>query len=485
MAPTSRPNLHCLIPQPTMHPMIPNAVAPMDAPTFQSFRQLRARAGLILLALASGGLTNLSAPAAPVFSYPYTKEILPNGLTTLVIPMASPGQVAFYSVVRTGSRDEVEEGKSGFAHFFEHMMFRGTKKFPAAEYEAIVSSIGASANAYTTDDLTAYHLKFGTEDLERVIEIESDRFQNLAYAEAAFQTEAGAVYGEYRKSITSPFSVLNEKVQDLAYDVHTYKHTTIGFERDIKVMPQQFQYSLSFFRRFYRPENVVLIIAGDVDPKTTIALVKKYYGGWEKGYMPPAIVPEPPQQAERTAEITYAGKTLPIINIAYKGDAFDPANRDYAAALLIEDLAFGPTSDLRKKLQLKEQKVQMLNGNVPMNRDQPLFEVLAMVKQPEDINYVRDEVYRTLEEFKTKPVAADRLRDLKRRNKYSFLMSLDTPGAVAGGLARFVALTGDIAVIETLYAQMEAVTPEDIMRAAKKYFTPERRTVVVLKGSPS
>ena len=108
-----------------------------------------------------------------------------------------------------------------------------------------------------------------------------------------------------------------------------------------------------------------------------------------------------------------------------------------------------------------------------------------MVKKPEDIAYVRDEIYRTLEDFKTKPVEAGRLRDLKRRNKYSFLMALDTPGAVAGALARFVALTGDIAVIETLYSQMEAVTPEDLMRAAKKYFTPERRTVVVLKGSQS
>ncbi len=436
----------------------------------------------LLLALAG---TAVAANAPRVFPYPYEKHTLPNGLTALLIPMESPGVVAYYSIGRTGSRDEVEEGKSGFAHFFEHMMFRGTKKFPSDVYEGIVTRIGASANAYTSADLTAYHLKFGKEDLERVTEIESDRFQNLSYSESAFQTEAGAVYGEYRKNITSPFAWMGEKMQALAYDVHTYKHTTIGFERDIKVMPQQFQYSLSFFRRFYRPENVVLIIAGDVDPKATIALVKKFYGDWEKGYTPPAIVPEPPQKAERTAEITYAGKTLPIINIAYKGDAFDPANKDYAAALLIEDLAFGPTSDLRKKLQLKEQKVQMLNGNVPMNRDQPLFEVLAMVKQPEDIAYVRDEVYRTLEDFKTKPVAADKLRDLKRRNKYSFLMNLDTPDAVAGGLARFIALTGDLAVIETLYAQMEAVTPADIMRAAKKYFTPERRTVVVLKGSQS
>ncbi len=427
-----------------------------------------------------------SATDAPrVFPYRSEKHTLPNGLTAILIPMESPSLVAYYSVVRTGSRDEVEEGKSGFAHFFEHMMFRGTKKYPAATYEAILTKMGSSHNAYTTDDLTAYHLKFDKADLEQVIDLESDRFQNLSYSEQVFMTEAGAVYGEYRKNISSPFSLLNEKMQDVAYDVHTYKHTTIGFERDIKAMPQQFDYSLSFFRRFYRPENVVLVVAGDIDAKATLALIQKYYSGWQKGYSAPPIKPEPPQKAERTAEISYPGKTLPIIDIAYKGDAFDPKNKDYVAALLLQELAFGETSELRKKLLLKEQKVQSLAASVPMNRDQPLFEIYSMVKKPEDIAYVRDEIYRTLEQFKTTPADATRLRDLKRRNKYGFLMALDTPDAVAGRLARFVALTGDIAVVDALYAQMDAITAEDLMRAAKKYFTPERRTVVVLKGGQS
>ncbi len=444
------------------------------------------RSLLLHLALActlAGAAT--AAPAGRVFPYPYTRHTLPNGLTAILIPMESPGLVAYYSIVRTGSRDEVEEGKSGFAHFFEHMMFRGTKKYPAAEYEGIITKIGANTNAYTTDDHTAYHLKFAKEDLEKVIDIESDRFQNLSYSEQVFQTEAGAVYGEYRKNITSPFSLLNEKMQDVAYDVHTYKHTTIGFERDIKAMPQQYDYSLSFFRRFYRPENVVLLIAGDIDSKTTLALIEKYYGAWKKGYTPPAIKPEPPQKAERTAEVVYPGKTLPIIDIAYKGDAFDPQNKDYVAALLLEDLAFGETSELRKKLLIKEQKVQSLAASVPMNRDPSLFEIYSMVKKLEDVPYVRDEIYRTLEEFKTKPVDAKRLADLKRRNKYSFVMALDTPDAVARNLARYVALSGDIAVIDALYARMEMITPEDIMQAAKKYFAPERRTVVVLKGGQS
>jgi zinc protease len=279
--------------------------------------------------------------------------------------------------------------------------------------------------------------------------------------------------------------VLNEKVQDLAYDVHTYKHTTIGFEADIKAMPQQYEYSKSFFARFYRPENVVLVITGDIDMKKTMELVTKYYSDWKKGYVKPEIVPEPSQKAERTAEISYNGKTLPIIDIAYKGDAFDPASKDYAAANLLGDLAFGETSDLYKKLVINEQKVQFISANVPVNRDAPLFEIYSMVKKLEDLNSIRDDVYKTLEEFKTKPIDEKRLSDLKKRYKYGFLMGLDTPDHVAGGLARYVAVTGGIEDVDRLYKQIDAVTPLEIMKAAQKYFTPERRTVVVLKGAQS
>jgi len=434
---------------------------------------------IILLICCCAGV----AMSGTIFPYASTKETLPNGLTVLIIPMDSPGLVAYYSVVRTGSRDEVEAGKSGFAHFFEHMMFRGTKKYPGPVYDSIMTSIGADANAYTTDDYTAYHLNFATEDLEKVMELESDRFQNLEYQEREFQTEAGAVYGEYRKSITNPFSVLNEKMQDLAYDVHTYKHTTIGFEADVKAMPAAFEYSRSFFHRFYRPENVVLVITGDVKPAAILAMVTKYYGAWEKGYVAPKIEPEPAQKGERTAEVTYPGKTLPIIDIAYKGAALNPDDRDYVAALLLGDLAFGENSDLYKKLVIQEQKVQSVGSSIPMNRDVPLFEIYAMVKKEEDVNAVRDEVYKTIAQFQSTPVDAKKLADIKRRNKYGFLMGLDTPDNVAGQLARLVAITGGIDVVDRLYTQFDTITPEDIRTAATKYFTPDARTVVVLKGA--
>jgi len=431
-----------------------------------------------MLLLAGG-----TAMSGSLFPYPYQKEVLTNGLTVIMVPMESPGIVAYYSVVRTGSRDEVEPGKSGFAHFFEHMMFRGTKKYPGPVYDSIMTSIGASHNAFTTDDLTAYHVVFAKEDLEKVIELESDRFQNLDYPKQAFQTEAGAVYGEYRKGVTSPFQVLAEKVQDLAYDVHTYKHTTIGFEADIKAMPEQYEYSRSFFKRFYRPENVVLMIAGDIDPAKTLAMVRDHYGSWTKGYVPPAIVPEPPQTKERTGAVSYPGKTLPIINIGYRGDAFDPANKKFVAALLLNELAFGETSDLYKKLYIKEQKVEFISGSVPMNRDVPLFEITAMVKSEGDLDYVRDQVYGAIASFQAAPPSAQRLNDLKKRQKYGFLMNLDAPNKVAGAMARFIALSGGIEVVNALYTAIDAITPADVQEAAKTYYVPERRTVVVLKGA--
>jgi len=435
--------------------------------------------GIFLILFAT---VNLLANDEKVFPYKYISEKLDNGLKIILIPMDSPGLVAYYSIVRTGSRDEWEPGKSGFAHFFEHMMFRGTERFPGSVYDKLVTSIGADANAYTSNDLTVYHLNFASEDLETVMDIESDRFRNLAYDEREFQTESGAVYGEYRKGRTSPFSVAIEKMQDMAFDVHTYKHTTIGFETDIKNMPNQFEYSKSFYQRYYRPENVVLLIVGDIDADKTMDMAAKYYSEWKPGYTSPKIEQEPPQKEARSAEVTYEGRTLPLLLQAYKNDAFDAGNKNYLASMFLADLAFGETSELYQKLFLTEQKVQMLAANPGMSRDAGLFYIYSMVKNPDDIDYVRQEIQKTLEHFKYNKVDEKKLSDLKSNMKYSFLMNLDTPDDVAGGLARFIALTGDINVVDTFYNNLMEITTEDVMKAAQLYFEENRRNEVILKG---
>ncbi len=275
-------------------------------------------AALVAVYAAFPSPSQETTAVTPIIPYPTETRTLPNGLTAIVVPMPSDGLVAYWTIVRTGSRDEYEPDRTGFAHFFEHMMFRGTERYPAEVYNRVITTIGADANAYTTDDHTAYHLAMAAEDLEQVMDLESDRFQNLSYAEGAFQTEAGAVYGEYRKSRTDPEFALYEQLVGAAFERHPYGHTTLGYERDIAIMPTLYDYSREFFSRYYRPENTVLFIAGDVTPAAVFALVEKYYGGWQRGYVPPQIPTEPEQTAERRVDVRYDGQTLPIVMIAYK-----------------------------------------------------------------------------------------------------------------------------------------------------------------------
>lgn len=437
---------------------------------------------LALAATLSGSLAMADPPSGKVFPYPTKTETLGNGLTVIMIPMPSKGLVSYYSVVRTGSRDEWEPGHTGFAHFFEHMMFRGTKNYPADAYDKLITSMGADANAYTTDDYTAYHLSFTSDDLETVMKLEADRFQHLWYEKPAFQTEAGAVYGEYRKNRTSPWEQLFETLQNTAFTTHTYKHTTMGFEADIKAMPTMYDYSRSFFERYYRPENVVLVVAGDIKMDHVMTLATKYYGGWAKGYTAPKIPIEPAQTAERTATVQYAGKTLPLLCVSWKGARFDPSDKRMVAAMLLGELAFGSNSDLNKKLVLKQQRVSFLEGDFGMTRDPGLWSVYTMVKDADDVEKVRDEILATAASFQTTLPDAKKLADLKKRLRYSFLMRLDTPDKVAGALARFVAITGGIASVDALYTMYDSITPQDVQEAAKVFLVPAARTVVTLKG---
>src|SRR4051794_32547031 len=226
---------------------------------------MRFSIGLALTGLLVGmGAAPADTASKPVFPFPIRSTTLDNGLTVLSVPFDSPGIIAYYTVVRTGSRNEVEKGLSGFAHFFEHMMFRGTEKYPQAAYNDALKTLGADSNAFTSDDLTCYHMTVPSSALAKAVELEADRFQNLKYDEPAFQKEARAVLGEYNKSASSPFLKLNETMQDKAYTTHTYKHTTIGFLADVKDMPNQYAYSKTFFDRWYRPENCAVVVAGDV-----------------------------------------------------------------------------------------------------------------------------------------------------------------------------------------------------------------------------
>ena len=411
-----------------------------------------------------------------ILPFPVERHTLPNGLTVLFVPMAANNLVAYWTVVRTGSRDEVEAGVTGFAHFFEHMMFRGSKRFPADVYDGIVKRMGADANAYTTDDYTAYHLSFGSEDLAEVITIEADRFQHLDYDEAAFKTEAGAVYGEFRKGRTDPFEVLVEALQDTAFDRHTYKHTTIGFEADVMKMPEQYAYSKSFFERFYRPENCVVVVAGDFDRKAALAKIEAEYGPWKRGYVAPKVPVEPAQTAARRIDVPFDGQTQPVVALMWKGERFLPKDRTMVAAKLVGELALGETSPLYKKLVLEEQRLETLSGSFDSQRDPGLWGAIAVVKDPADAARIEAEIAEAVADIGRDGVAQERLDAVRSRLKYGFLSGLESPAAVAGATARIVALTGGLEAIDDFYRTLDQVTTDDVKRAVATYFVPTRLT---------
>ena len=440
---------------------------------------------LLVCAVSTMGARTLAQEAHDVngiIPFPTTTRTLANGLQVIVMPMPSEGLVTYWTIVRTGSRDEYEPGRSGFAHFFEHMMFRGTERYPSERYLETMVGIGANMNAYTTDDYTAYHVSMAKEDLEKVMELESDRFQNLAYPESGFQTEAGAVYGEYRKSRTDPHFALDESLVATAFEKHTYGHTTMGFERDIAAMPTMYDYSRSFFARYYRPENTVLFVVGDVDPKTVLPLVERYYGGWKRGYVAPQIPAEPEQRGERRVDVKFDGQTLPIVRLAYKLPAFAPADRTRVAAELLAELEFGETSETYKRLVLDEQVVEYVDAGADDSRDPKLFEIEARVKDPAKIDYVLGVLDATIAAARDSQPDAARLAGLKQRLKYGFVMGLTTPDAVAERLAHFIALSGDLEGVRTLYATYAELAPEDVQRAAQAYLVAARRTVGVLRA---
>jgi zinc protease len=426
----------------------------------------------------------LAAPPEGVFPYPIHVQKLDNGLTLVVAPMPSEGLVSYRTAVRTGSRDEVERGRSGFAHFFEHMMFRGTEKYPEAVYEETVTRMGADANAFTSSDITVYQLDIASVDLERVMDIESDRFMNLAYSEAVFRTEAGAVYGEYRKNRASPHYQLAEALAAAAFTRHTYSHLTIGLERDIARMPKMYDYSRSFFERFYRPENAIVIVAGDVEPEATLAALGRWYGPWKAGYVAPKVPTEPAQKQARRVEVQYEGSTLPLLTVAYKGGAFAPDDRNFVASLLLADLAFGPTSAIYRRLMLDERVVQSIGADPAGDRDPGLWTVDATVRDPAKVEYVLAQIDATIAEYREAPPDPERLAAVKSHRRYEFLLGLDSPAAVAGAIARIAAITGDPRAHDRLYATVAAVTPEDVHVAARALFDDRRRTVATLRGKP-
>jgi zinc protease len=417
-----------------------------------------------------------------VFSQDYLIEELENGLRVMVVKTDYPDVVSLQIPVSVGSRNEVEEGKTGFAHFFEHMMFKGSEKFPQEVYSDILKNSGVDNRAYTTNDYTNYHLNFSKQHLDKVLEIEADIFQNLTYTEEQFRTEAQTVKGEYLKNNASPVRQLLSAVREKAFDKHTYKHTTMGFFKDIEAMPDQMAYGKEFFTKFYKPEYVSLVIVGDVDPQATMAMVKKHWGAWKKGDYVADIQSEPTQQAAKYVHEQSEGLPGHWLLVSYKGAAWEPKKKDRAALDLISQLYFSNNSELYQELVVDKQIASQMFTYNPETKDPGLLHVFVKVENADDLATARDAINRTYAKARTELVDEQKLSDLKSNLKYSFINGLDSSQAIASTLASYMHFERDPEVINQLYKSADNITSADIKAVANKYFTDNARTTLTMSA---
>jgi zinc protease len=421
-------------------------------------------------------------PQGNIFPYAKKVEKLPNGLTVVMVPFESNGVVAYDTVMRVGSRNEVEDKRSGYAHFFEHMMFKGTKKTPEDKYAATLQKLGVDSNAFTTDDFTLYHNLAAASALPELIELEADRFQNLSYAKEAFQTEAKTILGEYNKNASIPEEKLDEVVHKASFSQHPYRHTTMGFVEDIKAMPSGLDYSKQFFKRFYQPNNATVIIAGDFKPDEVLPLVQKAYASWKGKAEEPKVKTEPPQTTQKNEEVDWPTSTLPRLVLAYHTPEDKVGTKDAAVQHLLGPLLVGPTSPLYRDLVLDKQIVDHMESWYADHRDPDLFTIVITAKNEADLPAIQKAFDAEVADLSAGKVDAQTLHALQLNQLYSALTSFETPGPVGIALGSDIGVTGDPNGLDELYQSIAKVEVSDLVSFAQLYLAPDGRTTATLKA---
>lgn len=411
--------------------------------------------------------------------FPVQVSTLKNGLTVARVKFDSPGLIAYYTAVRVGSRNEVEAGHTGFAHFFEHMMFRGTERFPEGARGNLLGKLGFVENAYTSDDVTVYQVNGPSSALETLVDVEADRFMHLEYSEPAFQTEAKAVLGEYHKNAANPGLKIEEAILGAAFTTHTYRHTTLGFYEDIQAMPTRYEYSKTFFKRWYTPDDCIVIVVGDFDDAKLMQLIEQRYGPWTGKAANVTVPAEPPQKEARTATVTWTTPTLPRLGFWWHVPAASTKTSDAAVMEVLGAYLAGPTSPLYKRLVLDEQLVERVGASADPHRDPALFGIEARLKDEANRAKVADAISAAIAEVANGTVDAKRVADIKDHLRFGLLMELETPAQVADSLAWYSGVLGSVDGLDSLAKRTQTVTPKDLVAFAKKHLTDTNRTTLI------
>ena len=422
------------------------------------------------------------AAAQPAASGPaklaVTEATLDNGLRVLIQEDPRNPIVAVQIFYRVGSRNELP-GATGLAHFLEHMMFKGTPTRGRGQISRLIELNGGRDNAFTTQDMTGYHVSIAADRLDLVLDIEADRMRNLLLDPAEIDSERKVVMEERRTRIDDdPEGVVYEAMNSVAFVAHPYRWPIIGWMSDIvRINAAELR---AFYDTYYQPNNAILVIAGDVKAAQALALVRRHFGPIPRGATPPPVTAlEPSQSDERRVIVRKEDAQLPAVNIAWHVPNFRSPDAP-ALELLSTVLSEGRASRLYRRLVYEKRMALGAGGEYSYSSlDPTLFWFFATLLPGQTAEAAEQELLAEVERLKREVVPAEELERARNQIEASFVWQQDSVFSRASSLGRFEML-GSWRLLEDFLPKIRAVTAADLQRVAQRYFPVDRRNVSIL-----
>ncbi len=410
------------------------------------------------------------------------KHRLDNGLQVFTVEDHSAPVVSFQMWVHTGSKNE-RPGITGISHLFEHMMFKGSKKYGPEEHANIVKRHGGSLNAYTSEDVTVYFENIVSDKLELVISLEAERLANLALSDSMLASEREVVKEERRYRVdNSNFGLLYEELLATAYNVHPYRWMVVGSMEDICAI--SLEDCQQYYRVNYAPNNVVAVIVGDFETGEALKLLKKYYGKIPAQESHAEVTEVEPEQTEMRESVIKKEARLPMLFAGYHIP--EMAHDDiYPLKVLQKILSDGRSSRLYRKLVYEEQVALYAGGMVDETENPGMFYVWMGMNRGHDIETGRKMLFDEIESFASEPVTDRELQKAKNQLEADFIFGIQTNSRKARKIAFYQIFSGDYKNIFKAPEMFRSVTAEDVMRVAEKYLNENKRTVVILEPEKS
>ena len=409
----------------------------------------------------------------------YQITTLPNGLRVILSEDHSTPIVHLAVWYHVGSRNE-KPGRTGFAHLFEHMMFKGSKNVQPESHTSIIASIGGRSNAYTQEDATVFWETLPAQYLPLALWLEADRIATLRIDRDAFEKEVEVVKEERRLRVDNqPYGRLNEILFDRAFSSHPYKHPTIGSMKDLE--SASIDDVRDFHSTYYVPENAVVTLVGDFDPAQATQLVTQYFGRVPKAARPvPRDIPREPEQTQERRAVVQEEWPLPAVVVAYHV-VYDGHPDSYPLHLASKILFDGDSSRMTRELVYDKRIAVAAFGSANILEDPNLFYAVAIIPAGQSAQDVERALIAEFERLKTTPVEDREVERAKNQFMRDYIIGRESNEQKALHLAHAAVVHSDITRADAEIDVFEKLTPDDLQRVARTYFTQNNRTVIYIQ----